>query len=106
MIITTTNSIDGKEIASYIGLVHGDAIVGAHIFKDIFAGLRDFFGGRSRAYEKTLSEAREEALKDLEAQAILQGAHAVIGIDFEYQVMGAKGSMIAVAVTGTAVKLR
>jgi len=106
MILTTTNNIEGREIASYEGLVHGDAIVGAHVFKDIFAAFRDFFGGRSRAYETTLVAAREEALKELRVQAELQGANAVIGLDFEYQVMGVKGAMIAVSVTGTAVRLR
>lgn len=106
MILTTTNSIEGREIASYEGLVHGDAIVGAHVIKDIFASFRDFFGGRSRAYEKTLGEARVEAVDELKVQARLRGADAVIGLDFEYQVMGAGGSMMAVSVTGTAVRLR
>ncbi len=106
MIITTTNEVEGKQIASYEGLVHGDAIVGAHVFKDIFAGMRDFFGGRSRAYEKTLGEARDEALSDMERNAILKGADAVIGLDFEYMVTGAKGSMLACSVSGTAVKFR
>ena len=106
MIVTTTNTIEGKQVSSYEGLVHGDAIVGAHVFKDFFAGMRDFFGGRSGAYEKTLAEAREEALKDLVSQAQLKGADAVVGIDFEYQVMGKKGSMLAATVSGTAVKLK
>lgn len=105
MIITTTQAVEGRQIASYEGLVHGDAIVGAHVFKDFFAGLRDFFGGRSGAYEKTLAEAREEALKDLLAEAQLKGANAVVGLDFEYQVMGKNGSMLAATVSGTAVKL-
>jgi len=106
MIITTTNTVQGREIASYDGLVHGDAIVGAHVFKDFFAGLRDFFGGRSGAYEKALAGAREEALNDLRASAQLKGADAVIGLDFEYQVMGGKGSMLACSVSGTAVRFK
>lgn len=106
MILVTTNDIAGREIVSYEGLVHGDAIVGAHVFKDFFAGMRDFFGGRSRAYEKTLGEAREEALKDLMAQAQLKGADGVLALDFEYMVTGVKGSMLACSVSGTAVRLK
>lgn len=105
MIVTTTNTIEGKVITSYEGLVHGDAIVGAHVFKDFFAGMRDFFGGRSGAYERTLRDARDGALKDLTEEAKLKGADAVVGIDFEYQVMGKTGSMLSCSVSGTAVKL-
>ena len=106
MIISTTHQIQGRDIESYEGLVSGEAIVGAHVFKDFFAGLRDFFGGRSGGYEKTLKEARDAALDDLveEAQA-LAGVNGVVGIVINTQVIGAKGSMIAVTATGTAVKL-
>ena len=106
MILSTTHEIQHREIKDYIGLVSGDASVGAHVFKDLFAGLRDFFGGRSGAYEKTLREAREEAIKDLKAAALDIGADGVVGITFDCQVMGKKGSMLAVSATGTAVKLR
>ena len=106
MILSTTHEIQNREIKDYIGLVSGDAIVGAHVFKDLFAGLRDFFGGRSGAYEKTLRGAREDALKDLQTAALEIGAHGVVGITFDCQVMGNKNSMLAVSATGTAVKLR
>ena len=106
MLLSTTHEIENKEVRDYIGLVSGDAIVGANVFKDFFAGMRDFFGGRSGAYEKTLREAREEALKDLQAEGIKMGADGVIGITMNCLVMGPKGSMIAVSATGTAVKLR
>lgn len=106
MIISTTHQIEGREIRSYEGLVSGDAIVGAHVFKDFFAGFRDFFGGRSGAYEKTLSGARESALEDLTQAATELGADAVVGVMFDTQVMGQKGSMLSVSVSGTAVKLR
>ena len=106
MIITTTNTVEGREITSYEGLVHGDAIVGAHVFKDLFASLRDFFGGRSRSYEQTLGEARDEAFRDLEEQARGKGADAVVGVGFEYQIVGKTGSMLACSISGTAVKLK
>ncbi len=106
MILSTTETIAGMEIVSYEGLVSGDAIVGAHVFKDFFAGMRDFFGGRSRAYEQTLTEARQEAIRDLTESAMAKGANAIVAIKFDCQVMGQKGSMIAVSATGTAVKLR
>ncbi len=107
MIITTTHNVEGREIKSYEGLVSGEAIVGAHVFKDFFAGLSDFFGGRSRSYENTLKEARNAALDDMILSA--QGnanVDAVVGVALDALTMGPKGSMIAVTVTGTAVKLR
>lgn len=106
MLLSTTHEIQNREVREYMGLVSGDAIVGAHVFKDIFAKFRDFFGGRSGAYEKTLREAREEAIRDLTAEAMEKGADGVIGITFDCQVMGQKNSMIAVSATGTLVKLR
>lgn len=106
MIITTTYSVEGKEIKEYAGIVSGEAIVGAHVFKDIFAGFRDFFGGRSGAYEKTMREAKDIALKELEEEAQKLGADAVVGVDLDYQVLGQKGSMLMVGASGTAVKLR
>ena len=106
MILTTTDKIDGREVREYIGIVGGEAIVGAHVFKDIMASLRDFFGGRSKAYEKTIREAKTLAFKDLEENARRVGAEAVIGIDIEYQVVGQKHSMLMVSINGTAVKFR
>lgn len=106
MIITTTNSIEGKAITTYYGLVNGEAIIGAHVFKDFFAGLRDFFGGRAGSYEKTLREARETALEELKREAIALGADAVIGVDIDYEIIGERGSMIVACVSGTAVKLK
>ncbi len=106
MIITTTYSVEGKDITEYLKIVSGEAIVGAHVFKDIFAGLRDFFGGRSRAYEKTIRDAKDIALKEIEEEAKKVGAHAIVGLDFGYQVLGKKSSMLMVSVSGTAVKLR
>ena len=106
MIITTTNEIDGKEIKEYVGIVTGEAIVGAHVFKDIFASLRDFFGGRSKAYENTIRDAREIALKEMQEEAEKLGAHAILGVDIDYEVLGKSGSMLMSSATGTAVILR
>lgn len=106
MILTTTSTIESQEVREYIGLVSGDAIIGANVFRDFFAGMRDFFGGRSASYEKVLADARSEALREIEEVAYSKGADAVIGIHFDLQVMGQKNGMLAVSATGTAVKLR
>ena len=106
MIITTTNSIEGKTVQDYQGIVSGEAIVGAHVVKDFFAGMRDFFGGRSKAYENTVKDAKEFALKDLEDAAQELGANAVIGVEIGYEVVGKMGSMLMVSASGTAVKLK
>lgn len=106
MLITTTDIVDGRQVYEYHGIVSGQSIVGATIFKDIFAGFRDFFGGRSKSYEKTLNAAREEAIADMSEAAKQKGCDAVIGMDIEYQVIGRKNSMLMVAVTGSAVRLR
>ena len=106
MILTTTNSIEGKTIQSYQGIVSGEAIVGAHVVKDFFAGMRDFFGGRSKAYEKTVSDAKDLAIKDIEEAAEQIGADAVIGIELGYEVLGKTGSMLMVSASGTAVRLK
>jgi uncharacterized protein YbjQ (UPF0145 family) len=103
MIITTTPSIDGHPIREYRGVVAGEAIVGANIFRDIFAGLRDIVGGRSAAYEKELRQAREIALEELEQAARAAGANAVVGVDLDYEVMGQANGMLMVSVSGTAV---
>lgn len=106
MLISTTDIIQGKEVYEYHGVVSGQSIVGANVIKDVFAGFRDFFGGRSRSYEKTLNASREEAVTDMMEAAKQKGADAIIGVDIEYQVLGKGNSMLMVAVTGTAVRLR
>lgn len=106
MIMTTTPGIEGKAVHQYHGIVTGEAIVGANIFKDFFAGIRDIVGGRSAAYEKELQKAREIALKELREAAERQGGNAVVGIDLDYEVVGQGGSMLMVSVSGTAVTVR
>lgn len=103
MIVTTTNSVEGKTIAEYKGVVAGETIIGANMFKDIFAGIRDIVGGRSGSYERVLIEARSTAMRELEQRALELGANAVVGIDLDYEVIGAKGSMLMVSASGTAV---
>ena len=103
MIVTTTPSVEGQKIARYHGIVTGEAILGANIFRDIFAGIRDIVGGRSAAYEQELGRARETALREMEERAVLMGANAIVGIDLDYEVVGEKGGMLMVSVSGTAV---
>ena len=103
MIITTTPSIEGKRIREYRGIVTGEAILGANIFRDLFAGVRDIVGGRSASYEKELRSAREMALAELSASAAAVGANAVVGIDLDYEVLGQNNGMLMVSVSGTAV---
>lgn len=103
MITTTTPSIEGKKIINYLGIVTGEAILGANIFRDIFAGIRDIVGGRSAAYEKELEQARLIAIKELIEKAEQLGADAIVGIDLDYETVG-QGSMLMVSVSGTAVK--
>lgn len=103
MIMTTTNHLDQREVKKYLGIVTGEAILGANIFKDFFAGIRDIVGGRSGAYEKELQSARKIAFEELEMKANSVGANAVIGIDLDYETIGANGSMLMVTVSGTAV---
>ena len=104
MIMTTTNNLEGKVINQYLGIITGEAILGANIFKDFFAGIRDIVGGRSASYEKELKEARHIALSELEEKAFQLGANAIIGIDVDYETIGDTGSMLMVSVTGTAVQ--
>jgi uncharacterized protein YbjQ (UPF0145 family) len=106
MLTTTTSSLQGKEIVEYKGIVTGEAILGANIFRDLFAGIRDIVGGRSGSYEKVLRGAREQALADMEAEAAAIGANAVIGVDLDYETVGTNGSMLMVTATGTAVVVR
>lgn len=103
MIMTTTHGLDHKEIKKYLGVVTGEAILGANIFKDFFAGIRDIVGGRSGAYEKELQAARKLAFEEMELKAKSVGATAIVGIDIDYETIGANGSMLMVSVSGTAV---
>ncbi len=106
MILSTTPNIEGRTIGDYRGIVTGEAIIGANIFRDFFAGIRDIVGGRSGAYEKELQTAREIAFEEMTAAAERLGAQAVVGIDLDYEVVGQGGSMLMVAASGTAVTLR
>lgn len=104
MLITTTNNIEGKKITKYHGLVTGEAIIGANIFKDFFAGIRDIVGGRSAAYEGVLREAKDNAIQEMTSLAEQQGANAIIGVDLDYETVG-QGSMLMVSSCGTAVTI-
>ena len=106
MIQSTTPSIESKSISHYHGVVTGEAILGANIFKDFFAGIRDIVGGRSAAYERELRRAREIAFKELTDAARELGGNAVVGIDIDYETVGSKGGMLMVSVSGTAVTVR
>lgn len=103
MLVTTTPSVEGKTIKQYLGLVVGEAIVGANIFKDLFAGIRDIVGGRSAAYEEELQKARSIAMQEMVQRAEALGANAIVGIDLDYEVLGQGGSMLMVTISGTAV---
>ena len=103
MLLSTTNTIDGKHIVTYHGLVSGEAILGANIFRDFFAGIRDIVGGRSAAYEGELRRAKDLALQEMTEQAKGLGANAIIGIDLDYETVGQGGSMLMVSASGTAV---
>ncbi|MDP3339605.1 heavy metal-binding domain-containing protein [Frigidibacter sp.] len=102
MIVTTTPTVEGHPIAQYHGIVTGEAILGANIVRDLFAGITDILGGRSGAYEKALAEARETALRELEERAAAMGATAVVGVDLDYEVIN---NMLMVSASGTAVTL-
>lgn len=103
MNVTTTPNIEGKRITRYCGVVTGEAILGANLFKDIFAGLRDLVGGRSGTYEKELRKARDIALDELQQYAAELGANAVVGVDLDYEVLGEGNGMLMVSASGTAV---
>ena len=103
MILSTTPTIEGRPISQYHGIVTGEAILGANIFRDLFAGIRDIVGGRSGAYEGVLRDGRQQALEELAAEAKRLGANAVVGIDLDYEVLGQGGSMLMVTASGTAV---
>ena len=105
MLMVTTPNIEGKSIKAYHGVVVGEAILGANLFRDMFAGIRDIVGGRSGAYEKELAKARRIAFEDLEEDAEKLGANAVVGIDLDYEVVGKEGGMLMVSISGTAVSI-
>lgn len=105
MILTTTPTVEGNRVQSYLGIVTGEAIIGANIFKDIFASIRDVVGGRAAAYERTLTDAKDQALGEMRSRAEALGANAIVGIDLDYEVLGARNSMLMVSASGTAVKL-
>lgn len=104
MIVTTTHSLEGKNIEQYLGIVVGEAVMGANLFKDIFASIRDIVGGRSGAYEDELTRARKIGFQELESEARAIGANAVIAVDIDYEVVGKGGTMLMVSISGTAVR--
>ena len=106
MLVTTTPSFEGKQIVEYRGIVTGEAILGANVFKDMFAGIRDLVGGRSATYERELQRARQIALQELEERAQEMGANGVVGVDLDFEVLGKENGMLMVSASGTAVVVR
>ncbi len=106
MIVSTTPSLEGKPITDYVGIVSGEAIMGANLFRDLFANIRDIVGGRSGAYEEDLRKARAAAMDEMIAEAAMRGADAIVVIDLDYEVVGQGGSMLMVSANGTAVVLQ
>tara|TARA_B100000929_G_scaffold258639_1_gene221995 strand:- start:165 stop:542 length:378 start_codon:yes stop_codon:yes gene_type:complete len=105
MIVTTTPTVEGRPVAEYYGVVTGEVIIGANIFRDLFANISDIVGGRSGSYERALGKAREEAFSEMEEKAAKRGGNAVVGVDIDYEVIGQNGSMLMVSVSGTAVRI-
>ncbi|MGE0005942.1 MAG: heavy metal-binding domain-containing protein [Parvibaculaceae bacterium] len=105
MLVTTTNAVEGRRIVEYKGLVAGEAILGANLFRDLFASIRDLVGGRAGAYEKVLNDARQTAIGEMTDKAASLGANAVIGVDLDYETIGSNGSMLMVTAAGTAVRV-
>jgi len=103
MLISTTSTLEGRHVRQYLGLVSGEAILGANIFRDLFANIRDIVGGRSAAYEQELRKAKEIAIEEMKAQAAAMGANAIIGVDLDYENLGQTGGMLMVSASGTAV---
>lgn len=103
MIVTTTPNIEGKTIVNYFGIVSGETIIGANVFRDFFASIRDVIGGRANSYEEVLREAKDTAMKEMIDQALRMGANAVVGVDLDYETIGSNGSMLMVTASGTAV---
>jgi uncharacterized protein YbjQ (UPF0145 family) len=106
MIVTTTPNVDGKQVERYLGIVTGEAILGANLFRDLFASVRDIVGGRSASYEKELANARNIALQELVERAQQMGANAVVGVDLDYEVLGQANGMLMVSASGTAVVIK
>ena len=105
MLATTTPTIEGKRITKYYGIVTGETIIGANLFRDFFASIRDIVGGRSGSYEEVLRQAKDTALREMQDQAALLGANAVVGVDLDYETVGDSGSMLMVTASGTAVRI-
>ena len=103
MLVTTTSSLQDKRIIRYLGIVSGETIIGANVFRDFFAGIRDIVGGRSGSYEEVLRQAKDTALKEMQQKAMAMGGNAVIGVDLDYETVGSNGSMLMVTASGTAV---
>ena len=103
MIVTTTPTVEGHRVSRYCGIVAGEAVLGANLFKDLFAGIRDLVGGRSGTYERELQNARELALTEMQARAEAVGANAIVGVDLDYEVLGQANGMLMVSASGTAV---
>jgi uncharacterized protein YbjQ (UPF0145 family) len=103
MLMSTTTALDGKPVSRYLGIVTGEAIIGANVVRDMFAAVRDIVGGRSGTYEKALAEARDVALSEMQKRAEQMGANAVIGVDLDYEVLGQNNGMLMVSCSGTAV---
>jgi len=103
MLVVTTPAIEGKRVVRYLGIVSGEAILGANIFKDFFAGIRDIVGGRSAAYEQELRKAKDIAIQEMSEQAKALGGNAVLAVDLDYETIGSNGSMLMVSASGTAV---
>lgn len=106
MIMTTTPSLEGKQITEYLGVVFGEVVSGVDFVKDFTAGLSNFFGGRSGTYEEELIRAREQAMQEMQQRAYQMGADAVVGIDVDYEVLGSNNGMLMVTASGTAVRIR
>lgn len=105
VIVSTTPTLEGRPIQEYCGIVTGEVIVGANLFRDLFAGIRDIVGGRSGSYERILADARNQAIEELQAEAAALGANAVVAVDLDYEVVGPSGSMLMVSASGTAVRV-
>ena len=103
MLVTTTSTLQGKQISRYLGIVSGETIIGANMVRDFFASIRDVVGGRSGSYEEVLRQAKETALSEMQQQAASMGANAVIGVDLDFETVGSSGSMLMVTASGTAV---
>lgn len=103
MLITTSNNFEGHKITEYKGIITGEAVMGANVFKDVFAGVRDIVGGRSAAYEKELRKARDAAIEEASKNAEALGANGIVGVDLDYESLGKDGSMLMVTISGTAV---